>query len=112
MKQPPQTWLRFRITLLLCLFSCLFLVVWGRAYQLQVLQSRWLAAMAERQSHRMVQLIPKRGIVYDRKKEELAISVEVDSVFAQPPKVEDVREVAQKIGPILGKNPPVLLTKL
>jgi cell division protein FtsI (penicillin-binding protein 3) len=112
MKQPPQTWLRFRITLLLCLFSCLFLVVWGRAYQLQVLQSRWLAAMAERQSQRMVHLVPKRGIVYDRKKEELAISVEVDSVFAQPGKVEDVREVAQKIGPLLGKKPPVLLTKL
>ena len=112
MKQPPQTWVRFRITLLLCLFSCLFLVVWGRAYQLQVLQSRWLAAMAERQSQRMVQLIPKRGIVYDRKKEELAISVEVDSVFAQPGKVENAREVAQKIGPILGKKPAALLGKL
>ncbi len=112
MKQPPQTWLRFRITLLLCLFSCLFLVIWGRAYQLQVLRSQWLAAMAERQSQRMVQLVPKRGIVYDRKKEELAISMEVDSVFAQPPKVEDVRQVAQKIGPILGKNSSVLLGKL
>jgi len=112
MKQPPQTWLRFRITLLLCLFSCLFLVVWGRAYQLQVLQSRLLAAMADRQSQRMVQLVPKRGIVYDRKKEELAVSVEVDSAFAQPAKVEDVRAVAQKIGPLLGKKPPVLLGKL
>ena len=112
MKQPPQTWLRFRITLLLCLFSCLFLVVWGRAYQLQVFQSRWLAAMADRQSQRMVQLVPKRGIVYDRKKEELAVSVEVDSAFAQPAKVEDVREVAQKIGPLLGKTPPILLGKL
>ncbi|HWU39553.1 MAG TPA: penicillin-binding transpeptidase domain-containing protein, partial [Candidatus Acidoferrum sp.] len=112
MKQPPHTWLRFRITLLLCLFSCLFLVVWGRAYQLQVLQSRWLAAMAERQSERMIQLVPKRGMVYDRKKEELAISVEVDSVFAQPAKVEDVREVAQKVGPVLGKKPAALLSKL
>jgi len=112
MKQPPPTWLRFRIVLLLCIFSCLFLVVFGRAYQLQVLRSEWLAAMAERQSQRIVQLVPKRGILYDRKKEEMAISVEVDSVFAQPGKVQDLRAVAHKIGPLLGKKPAALLGKL
>jgi cell division protein FtsI (penicillin-binding protein 3) len=60
----------------------------------------------------MVQLVPKRGIVYDRKKEEMAISVEVDSVFAQPGKVQDVREAARKIGPVLEKKPAALLAKL
>ncbi len=112
MKQPSSTWLRIRIILLLCIFSCLFLVVFGRAYQLQVLRSEWLAAMAARQSERIVQLVPKRGILYDRKKEEMAISVEVDSAFAQPGKVQDLREVARKIGPILGKKPAALLGKL
>ena len=112
MKQPLETWLRIRIVLLLCIFSCLFLVVFGKAYQLQVLQSEWLAAMAERQSQRIVHLAPKRGIMYDRKKEEMAISVEVDSAFAQPGKVQDLRGVAQKIGPILGKKPAALLGKL
>jgi cell division protein FtsI (penicillin-binding protein 3) len=112
MKQPPPTWHRTRIVLLLCIFSCLFLVVFGRAYHLQVIQSEWLAAMAARQSERIVQLIPKRGILYDRKKEEMAISVEVDSVFAQPGKVQDLRAVAQKIGPVLGKRPTALLGKL
>jgi cell division protein FtsI (penicillin-binding protein 3) len=112
MKEPPQTWLRFRITLLLCVFSFLFLVVFGRAYQLQVLRSQKLAAMAERQSQRIVQLIPKRGIIYDRKKEEMAISVEVDSAFAQPVKAEDIREVARKVAPLLGKKPAVLLNKI
>ncbi len=112
MKQPLQTWLRIRIVLLLCIFSCLFLVVFGKAYQLQVLQSDWLAAMARRQSERLVQLNPKRGILYDRKKQEMAISVEVDSVFAQPGKVQDLRGVAQKIAPLLEKKPATLLGKL
>ncbi|MGE5253017.1 MAG: penicillin-binding protein [Planctomycetaceae bacterium] len=112
MKQPPPTWHRTRIVLLLCIFSCLFLVVFGRAYHLQVIQSEWLAAMAARQSERIVQLIPKRGILYDRKKEEMAISVEVDSAFAQPGKVQDLRAVAQKIGPVLGKRPAALLGRL
>lgn len=112
MKEPPQTWRRFRITLLFYLFAFLFLVVFGRAYQLQVLQSQRLGAMAERQSQRIVHLIPKRGIIYDRKKEEMAISVEVDSVFAQPGKVQKVREMAKKIAPLLGKKSADLLGKL
>ncbi len=112
MKPPPKTWLRFRIALLLCLFSFLFLVVFARAYQLQVLQSNKLAALAERQYQRIVPLVPKRGILYDRKKEELAISMEVDSVFAQPGKVVSPGEAANRIGPILGKKPEALLQKM
>ena len=112
MKPTPQTWLRLRIYLLLGLFSFLFLVIFGRAYQLQVVRSKKLAEMAERQSQRIVQLVPKRGILYDRKKEEMAISMEVDSVFVQPGKVEDIRTVAQKIGPILGQKPGALLSKM
>ena len=112
MKPSLHTWLRFRVTLLLCLFSILFFVVLARAYQLQVLQSHKLASLAERQYQRIVQLVPKRGVLYDRKKEEMAISIEVDSVFAQPGKVENIQEAAQKIGPILGKKPDALLKKL
>jgi cell division protein FtsI (penicillin-binding protein 3) len=112
MKPNSPTWLRFRISLLLCLFSCLFLVIFGRAYQLQVVQSGKLAEMAERQSQRIVQLVPKRGILYDRKREEMAISIEVDSVFAQPNKLQNIPKVAQKVAPILGKKPASLLNKI
>jgi cell division protein FtsI (penicillin-binding protein 3) len=112
MKPTPKTWLRFRITLLLCLFSCLFVVVFARAYQLQVQQSHKLAALAERQYQRIVPLVPKRGILYDRKKEEMAISMEADSVFAQPGKMVNVKKAATKIGPILGKNSRSLLEKM
>jgi cell division protein FtsI (penicillin-binding protein 3) len=60
----------------------------------------------------MVPLVPKRGVLYDRKKKEMAISIEVDSVFAQPGKMESIQEAAHKIGPILGKPPQSLLKKL
>ena len=112
MKPPPNTWLRFRITLLLCLFSFLFLVIFARAYQLQVLQGNRLAALAEKQYRRIVPLVPKRGILYDRKREEMAISVEVDSAFAQPGKVLNPRQAADQIAPILGKKPETLLIKM
>jgi len=112
MKPLSEKWLRLRIAFLLCLFSFFFLVVVGRAYQLQVLQSQKLVVLAERQHQRVVPLVPKRGILYDRKREELAISVDVDSVFAQPGKVENLAEAAKKIAPVLGKKPEAVLKKL
>jgi len=112
MKPTPKTWLRFRILFLLCLFSVLFLIVFARAFQLQVVQSQKLAALAERQYQRIVHLVPRRGIIYDRKREEMAISLEVDSVFAQPGKMANLLETARKIGPVLGKKPTSLLKKM
>jgi len=112
MKPLPRKWLRFRITLLLCLFSFLFLIVLARAYQLQVLQSHKLASLAERQVQRAIPLVPRRGILYDRKKEEMAISVEMDSVFAQPAKVGNVEEAAKRVSPILNKSSQGLLKKM
>jgi len=112
MKPLPQTWLRFRMALLVCLFSCLFVVVFARAYQLQILQSKKLASLAERQYQRVVPLVPKRGIVYDRKREEMAISVEVDSLFAQPPKITEVRKTAVRLSPLLKKPGSVLYRKM
>ena len=93
-------------------FLVFFLIVVGRAYQLQVLQSQKLAVLAERQHQRVVPLVPKRGILYDRKREELAISMDVDSVFAQPGKMENLAEAAKKIAPVLGKKPEAVLKKL
>ena len=112
MKPLSEKWLRVRIAFLLCLFSLFFLIVVGRAYQLQVLQSQKLAVLAERQHQRVVPLVPKRGILYDRKREELAISMDVDSVFAQPGKMENLAEAAKKIAPVLGKKPEAVLKKL
>jgi len=112
MKPLSEKWLRVRIAFLLCLFSLLFLIVVGRAYQLQVLQSQKLAVLAERQHQRVVPLVPKRGILYDRKREELAISMGLDSVFAQPGKMENLAEAAKKIAPVLGKKPEAVLKKL
>jgi len=112
MKPPHPPWLRSRIKLLLCLFSSLFLVIFLRAYHLQVIRSEELIARRDRQIHGLVEMLPKRGTIYDRKKEEMAISVEVDSVFAQLSRVEDLKEVAKKIGPILGKKSGALLKKM
>lgn len=101
-----------RLIFLLLLFSLLFLIVFFRAFQLQVLKSSQLANFAERQYQRIVPLIPKRGIIYDRRREEMALSMEVDSVFAQPKKIKNIEDVVLKISRILGQKQSDLRQKL
>lgn len=55
-----------------------------RAYVLQVERAPSLREMAEDQYIRNVRLAPKRGTIYDRNGSELAVSVDIQSVWANP----------------------------
>ncbi len=89
-----------------------FLLVALRLVYLQVYQRGELAVRAERQQERLVKLEPKRGTIYDRMGRELAVSLDVDSVYGIPAKVENPRQVAQQLSRILQENPRVLERKL
>ncbi|HEY4575571.1 MAG TPA: penicillin-binding transpeptidase domain-containing protein [Thermoanaerobaculia bacterium] len=65
------------------------LLIAGRFYDLQVLRYEHYANKAERQQQRVVTLDPPRGTIYDAQGRELAVSIQVDSVYAVPPEVED-----------------------
>jgi cell division protein FtsI (penicillin-binding protein 3) len=82
------------------LFLC-FLFIVGRMFQLQVLKKEALYKMAAQQHHIHIPLVPKRGTICDRKGNDLAVSIEVDSVYADARKVEHVRNAAREIARIL-----------
>jgi cell division protein FtsI (penicillin-binding protein 3) len=87
-----------------------------RAYELQVLQSPTLRAMAEEQYLKNIALSPKRGTIYDRNGAELAISVDVDSVYANPRRLRelgaDLAEVAARLASLLGLDPGPVAERL
>ena len=89
-----------------------FALVALRLVYLQVYDRAELAARAERQQERLVKLAPKRGTIYDRMGRELAVSLDVDSVYGVPSKIEDPREVARQLSRILHENPRMLERKL
>ena len=81
--------IRFRIRLIGVVFTLCFVLVAIRAFDLQVLQEQQWDERAERQHQKVIPLTPQRGTIFDRNGEELAVSVDVDSVYAEPGKLKN-----------------------
>ena len=83
------------------------MVLWSggivaRLCQLQVVDYEIYRQRAEGQHHRRVVLEPPRGTIYDARGRELALSVEVDSVWADPSQIEEPANIARALAGALG----------
>ena len=85
-------------------FLLFFLVVGGRAFQLQVLQGDTLRRLGERQHLKEWLVLPKRGAVFDRAGDALALSLESQSVYVRPHRIQDPRAVSRNLAQILNIN--------
>ena len=101
MKVREKNWIRFRICLVGTFFLAGLGIILGRAFQLQILDSDKLAAMARVGYRESIKLPPKRGTIYDRKGHELAVSIEVGSIYAHPRQVLNKSETAGQLSKIL-----------
>jgi cell division protein FtsI (penicillin-binding protein 3) len=82
-------------------FLGLFLAIGARAFQLQVLQGDSLMRLGQRQHLKEWIVLPKRGAFLDRAGEPLALSMESQSVYARPHRVQEAARVSQKLAEIL-----------
>lgn len=112
MPSESKKWLRFRIVTLLAFFLVLFIALLSRALQLQILSGKTLKNIAETQHTKTLQLQPERGIIFDRDGEKLAATILVDSVCAEPSKIADPRDAAQKVASVLNIDQAKILQKL
>jgi cell division protein FtsI/penicillin-binding protein 2 len=78
----------------------------------QVAQAEWLSAMALRQLSQQEQLPAERGEITDVNGELLATSVELQSVFATPPTVEDPGLAATILSSVLRMDRDELRARL
>lgn len=101
---PKGSSIRLRIYVVLGFFLVFFCAIFARAFQLQVLEAKSLMRMAARQHKKTTNIPPKRGDIYDRNMKELAVSIEVDSVFAQPAAVESPKVAARMLAPLLSMD--------
>jgi len=101
MKRKTINWFKVRIIFISCLLLFCFVIIGGRMFQLQVLKKEQLYKLAAQQHHVQIPFGPKRGTVYDRNGNELAVSLEVDSVYGDTRKVLEAEKAANELALIL-----------
>ena len=75
---------RGRVFFVFAGFAALFLVVLGKAFKVQVLDRKRLIERSKSQVLREVKVYPKRGNIYDRNGNPLALNIRTYSIFAMP----------------------------
>ena len=88
------------------------LAVFGRVAYLQLFCHSEYLAKAQRQQRRTIEITPKRGAIYDRNMQALAMSVPVQSAFAVPGEVKDVALATRLLSRELGMPPDEVRAKL
>ena len=111
MRRPPKR-NRLRLGCVKIVFLLVFLIVGGRAFQLQVFQGDWLMRQGQRQQLKEWIVLPKRGALYDRGNEPLALSLESQSVYVRPHRVQNPAEASLALAGILKVKPAEVEQKL
>ncbi len=88
---------RFRARVLLFMFVLGMGAVAVRSGQLQIVQHENLSRLAQNQYLKKVKVPAKRGHIYDRNGKDMAISVDVPSIYADPSKIIDPRQIARVV---------------
>ena len=89
---------------------CLFFFVWacaiaGRLFWLQIVEHKEYVEKAKRQQLRTFEVAPRRGVLYDRNLHELAMTVLVDSIYADPAEIDDKKSAAETLAAIVHADP-------
>jgi len=89
---------------------CLLFVLWafvimGRLVLLQVVRHKEFLERAKKQQMRTFEVAPRRGILYDRNLRELAMTVQVDSIYAVPSEIANKKAVAAALAQIVHTDP-------
>jgi cell division protein FtsI (penicillin-binding protein 3) len=88
-----------------------FLII-ARLVQLQLFEHQSFVQLAVRGQQVTRSIQAPRGVIYDRHMAELAISMTVNAVVAEPKRIENIPEAARQLAPILGLDPEELLERM
>jgi cell division protein FtsI (penicillin-binding protein 3) len=86
--------------------------IFGRVAYLQLFRHSDYLSRAARQQRRTLEIDPKRGAIYDRNMQPMAMSVPVQSAFASPSEVKDKALAARLLSGVLGMPAEELREKL
>ncbi len=90
--------------------DCLIFLAWAcaivcRLFWLQMVRHEEFLERAQKQQQRTFEVAPRRGVLYDRNLHELAMTVQVDSVYASPGEIEDKAAAAHALAAVVHTDP-------
>ena len=103
---------KFRILLVGIFFMMAFATIAAKAVHLQVYRSTWLSEKASNQYEKSLTISGQRGNIYDRNRNEMAVSINVTSIAAHPGKVENPNAAARALAGVLDLDAGTLQKKL
>ena len=103
---------RVRIILVFAFLQLCFVLLVYRTFSLQCLHGDELRRDAEAQYEAEIRIEPKRGDIYDRNLQPLAVNVSAYSLYADPSVVEQQEPLARSLSSILNLSRAEILRKL
>lgn len=104
--------IKLRITVIGVFFAVCLASIGAKAGYLQIYQRSWLAKKAADQYERPFKESGKRGTIYDANLREMAVSINITSIAAYPPKISNKIAAAKTIAKALDMNPNLIKGKL
>jgi cell division protein FtsI/penicillin-binding protein 2 len=101
-----------RLIFFAALLSLWVIAVCCRLVDMQVLHYGLWVQRALRQQSRTITVEPRRGNIYDRNGSELAMSIDVDSIFAVPSEIPEPEITASILGNVLHIDPEEILARM
>jgi len=112
MSVKDRRWIRIRIYVTGICFLLVLGVLCLRAYQLQILEGSKLSSLAKEDYTGRFTLTAQRGTIFDRNGRELALSIDVGSIYCYPKRIKDPLKTAALIASALHIEKRVVVKKL
>jgi cell division protein FtsI (penicillin-binding protein 3) len=103
---------RRRLIAILAIVAVVFAVLAARVADVQTRSRAYFTALGKDQRHKTVTLAAERGGIFDRNGYDLALSLDRQTIWADPRVITHPAEYAAKIAPIVGADEVALRVKL
>src|ERR1700751_3938013 len=80
-------------------------IIASRLFWLQIVRHSDYVERAQKQQQRTFEVAPRRGVLYDRNMRELAMTVQVDSIYAVPTEIENKDAAAHTLANVIHRDP-------
>jgi len=104
--------MKTRLYFLVCLLSFGFIAVVGKLAYIMLINHQWYTEKAKLQQVKIEEMPVKRGMILDRRGRELAVNLDVESIYCNPAEILDAGNVAETLSNVTGKKNDIILTKL